>query len=66
VIRITRLEFLDSKFPRLAMAADSLVDSSIRSTADETDDFIAVYHANFALIPNIWTNTSISRIYKKN
>jgi hypothetical protein len=48
------------------MAADSLVDSSIRSTADETDDLITVYHPNFALIPNIWTNTSISRIYRRN
>ena len=44
------------------MSADSLVDSSIGSTADETDDFIAVYHPNFALIPNIWTDASISGI----
>jgi hypothetical protein len=44
------------------MAADGLVDSSIRSTADETDDLVAVYYPNFALIPSIWTDASVSGI----
>jgi len=60
----TRLKFLDSKLPSLAMTANGLVDSSISTTANKADDFVPVYDPNFALIPHIGANTTIRRIYR--
>ena len=59
----TRFELLDSEFSRLTMAACSFVDSSIGPTADEADYFIAVNHADLALVSDIWADTTISWIY---
>jgi hypothetical protein len=44
------------------MTTNSFVHSSISTTADEANDFIAVYHPNFALVANIWSYASIHRI----
>lgn len=61
--RHTGLEFLDGEFPRLAVPADCFVDSSIGSTADEADDFVAIYDSNFALVSNVRSDTPISWVW---
>jgi hypothetical protein len=49
----TGLEFLDGEFSSLAMSAYGLVNSSICSTADETDDLVAVNNSDLALVSHI-------------
>ncbi len=41
----------DGEFPRLTIVADSLVDSSICTTADETNNFVPIKDSHFAGIP---------------
>lgn len=59
---VTWFEFLDGEFACLTVAADGFVDSAICSTANETDDFVAVDDSDFALISNIGTYAPITRI----
>jgi hypothetical protein len=59
----TRFKFLDGEFARLAMAADSLVDSPISSTADESDHLVPVNNADFALIAHILWDTPINWVW---
>jgi len=58
----TRLELLNRKFSGLPAPAHCLVDSSIRSTADETYDFVSIDYPDLTLISDIWTDTSVGRI----
>ena len=41
---------LDGKFTRLSFDTYRLVDASVRTTADESNDFVSVKNADFACI----------------
>jgi hypothetical protein len=59
---LTRLEFLDGKFSCLAVTADCFVDTAIRSTTNETDDFVAIDDPDLALISHVGAYAPITRI----
>jgi len=61
----TWLEFFNGEFARLATSSHSFVDAAIGSTADESDDFVAVDDADFALISGIWADSSISGVWDR-
>lgn len=62
--QLTRLELLDSKLSGLAMTTDSFVDSAVSSTADESNDLVAVNDPDLALISHIRACTPISWIWE--
>ena len=45
------------------MTANCFVNASISSRADEADDLVAIDDSNFALVADIWTDPTITRIY---
>jgi hypothetical protein len=59
----TWFKFLDGYLSALPIPCHGLVHASISSTTDEANNFVPVDNANFALVANIWTNTSIIWIY---
>jgi hypothetical protein len=44
------------------MTADCFVNSAIGPRADEADDLVAVDDTNFALVADVWTDSSITRV----
>ena len=61
-MRHTGLELLDGELSCLATPANGLVHPAIGSTADESNNLIAVDDPNFALVSNIWTDAPVRRI----
>lgn len=54
---LTRLELLDSKLSFPTISANCFVDTSISTTTDETNDFVLVNDADFALIAYVCDRT---------
>lgn len=55
-------ELFDGKLAGLTMTADCFVNSAIGPRADEADDLVAVDDTNFALVADVWTDSSITRV----